>query len=136
MDLGNPRIMTSTEALELDDVPKELLVIGGVYIGMELGSVYSTLGSKVTVVEALDEILAGADTDICKVFQKRVEQKLTAIHVSHKVKQLETSGKIKVTMNNGSKDKVQSFDKVLVSVGRKPNTSNIGLGKYGCRIRR
>ena len=65
-DLGNPRIMTSTEALEIEEIPENLLVIGGGYIGMELGTVYATLGSKVTVVEALDSILAGADPDLAR----------------------------------------------------------------------
>src|SRR5207344_1354951 len=65
-DLGNPRIMTSTEALEIEDIPENLLVVGGGYIGMELGTVYATLGSKVVLVEALDTILAGADPDLAR----------------------------------------------------------------------
>src|SRR5207248_11260641 len=65
-DLGNPRVMTSTEALNIEDIPENLLVIGGGYIGMELGTVYATLGSKVTVVEALDSILAGGDPDLVR----------------------------------------------------------------------
>ena len=65
-DLGNPRIMTSTEALEIEEIPEDLLVIGGGYIGMELGTVYAALGSKVVVVEALESILAGADPDLVR----------------------------------------------------------------------
>jgi dihydrolipoamide dehydrogenase len=65
-DLGNPRVMTSTEALDIEDMPENLLVIGGGYIGMEMGTVYAALGSKVTVVEAMDNILAGADPDLAR----------------------------------------------------------------------
>ena len=135
MDLGNPRIMTSTEALNLEDVPKELLVIGGGYIGMELGSVYASLGSNVTVVEAMDEILAGADSDIVRVFQKHVSKKISTMLVSHKVKKMETKGKkIKVTMSNDTKDKVENYDKVLVSVGRYPNSKDIGLENTNIKL--
>ena len=93
MDLGNPRIMTSTEALDIEDIPNELLVVGGGYIGMELGSVYASLGSKVSVVEALPEILAGADSDLVKVFQKYVSKKMDEMMLSHKVKKMATKGK-------------------------------------------
>ena len=72
-DLGNKRIMTSKEALELDEIPKNMLVVGGGYIGMELGSVYASLGSKVTVIEAMDSILAGADKDLVRPVLKKLQ---------------------------------------------------------------
>ena len=80
-DLGNPRIMTSTEALDLEEIPESLLVIGGGYIGMELGTVYARLGSKVVVVEALDAILAGADADLVRPVVKLAEQNFKQIRL-------------------------------------------------------
>lgn len=129
MDLGNPRIITSTEALDIDDIPNDLLVIGGGYIGMELGSVYASLGSSVTVVEATKEILSGADSDIINVFQKYVDKKMKAIHVNHKVMHMATKGKqICVTIQNDAGEIIDSlFDKVLISVGRKPNAHDLGI---------
>ena len=129
MDLGNPRIMTSTEALEIEDIPKELLVIGGGYIGMELSSVYASLGSKVTIVEAMDDILMGADADLVRVFKKYVSKKIDTFYINHQVKKLATKKKkIHVVMEDKDGNKIEKdFDKVLVSVGRTPNSNNIGL---------
>lgn len=135
LDLGNPRIMTSYEALEIDDIPKDLLVIGGGYIGMELGSVYASLGSNVSVVEAMDEILSGADSDLVRVFQNYVKQKIDTFYLSHSVKKMETKGKkIKVTMESSDDKQVLEFDKVLVSVGRLPNSDDIGLENTKVKI--
>ena len=135
MDLGNPRIMTSTEALDLDDIPKELLVVGGGYIGMELGSVYASLGSNVSVVEALPELLAGADSDLVRVFQKYVSQKISNIYTSYSVKKMATKGKkIQVEMVSDKDQKLIDFDKVLVSVGRKPNSDDLGLENTNVKI--
>src|SRR2546423_6663315 len=75
-DLGNPRIMTSTEALDVEEIPEQLLVVGGGYIGMELGTVYATLGSKILVVEALDSILVGADADLARPVMANVNKNL------------------------------------------------------------
>ena len=128
MDLGNPRIMTSTEALNLEEIPNELLVVGGGYIGMELGSVYASLGANVSVVEALPEILAGGDSDLVRVFQKYVSQKISQIYTSYSVKKMSTKGKkIQVEMNKDEDSKILDFDKVLISVGRVPNSDDIGL---------
>ena len=123
-DLGNPRIMTSTEALEIDDIPAELLVIGGGYIGMELGTVYARLGSRVTVVEALPTILAGADPDLARPVARAAEKTFKEIRLNTKVKKMATAGKqIKVTF-----DKVEElYDRVLVAVGRSPNCTDLGL---------
>ncbi len=135
LDLGNPRIMTSYDALNLEDIPKDLLVIGGGYIGMELGSVFASLGSKVSVVEAMDEILSGADSDLVRVFQKYVSQKIDQFYLSHSVKKMETKGKkIKVTMEINKKKEVVDYDKVLVSVGRLPNSNDIGLENTKVKI--
>ncbi len=128
-DLGNPRIMTSTEALELEDIPAELLVIGGGYIGMELGTVYARLGSKVTVIEALDAILNGADPDLARPVAKLAEKNFKQVRVKTKVAKMSTAGKqIKVTVDDGSgQTKDELYDRVLVSVGRVPNSSDLGL---------
>ncbi len=136
MDLGNPRIMTSTEALDMDDIPKELLVVGGGYIGMELGSVYASMGSDVSVVEAMPELLAGADTDLVKVFEKYVSKKIQTMYLSHTVKSMATKGKtIEVVMEtNDKKDITKQFDKVLVSVGRSPNSDDLGLENTNVKI--
>src|SRR5258707_5335159 len=84
-DLGNPRVMTSTEALEVEDVPENLLVVGGGYIGMELGTVYAGLGSKITLVEALDSILAGADADLARPVMANAKKLFKEIRLKAKV---------------------------------------------------
>jgi dihydrolipoamide dehydrogenase len=127
-DLGNPRIMTSTEALEIEDIPETLLVIGGGYIGMELGTVYSILGSKVVIAEALPNILTGADPDLAKPVAARARKNFQEIRVSAKVKEMATAGKkIRVVMEHDGKIKDELYDKVLVAVGRSPNHEDLGL---------
>ena len=128
-DLGNPRIMTSTEALEVEEVPEKLLVVGGGYIGMELGTVYATLGSKVVVIEALDTILAGADPDLVRPVFKYAEKAFSEVRLKTKVLKMATAGKqIKVNSENANGEKKEElFDRVLVSVGRVPNCADIGL---------
>lgn len=127
-DLGNPRIMTSRQALELEDVPETLLIVGGGYIGMELGTVYSTLGSQITVVEALPSILAGADPDLIRPVIKFAEKSFKEIRVNTKVTKMATAGKhIQVIMEKDGNSIEELFDKVLVSVGRVPNCVDIGL---------
>ena len=123
-DLGNPRIMTSTEALEVEDIPAELLVIGGGYIGMELGTVYARLGSRVTVVEALPTILAGADPDLARPVVRSAEKLFKEIRLNTKVTKMATAGKqIKVTFDKSA----ELYDRVLVAVGRSPNCGDLGL---------
>ena len=126
--IGDPRVMDSTGALALEDIPKKLLVIGGGYIGLEMGCVYAALGSEVTVVEALPVILAAADRDLVRPLQKRLEGQFKAIHVNTKVLDLTAtkSGIIAELQGEGVEPK-QTFDRVLVSVGRKPNSRNLGL---------
>ena len=126
-DLGNPRIMTSREALEVEDIPGRLLVVGGGYIGMELGTVYARLGSQVVVVEALDSVLAGADADLVRPVVNRARGAFKEIRLKTKVASMATSGKqIKVSLDDG-RITDELFDRVLVSVGRVPNCSDLGL---------
>ncbi|TXT22151.1 MAG: dihydrolipoamide dehydrogenase [Planctomycetota bacterium] len=126
--IGDPRVMDSTGALALEELPKKLLVIGGGYIGLEMGCVYAALGSEVTVVEALPVILAAADRDLVRPLQKRLETQFKAIHVNTKVVSLTASkaGIVAELQGEGVEPK-QTFDRVLVSVGRKPNSKNLGL---------
>jgi len=127
-DLGNPRVMTSTEALALDDVPEDLLVVGGGYIGMELGTVYAALGSRVAMVEALDGLLMGADRDLVRPVEKAARRAFESVRVKVKVEKMATVGrKIKVQMQVDGKPVEELYDKVLVSVGRVPNTFDLGL---------
>jgi len=127
-DLGNPRIMTSTEALEIEEIPNDLLIVGGGYIGMELGTVYATLGSKVVVVEALESILAGADPDLVRPVVKYAEKAFKQVRLKTKVAKMATAGKqIKVTIESDGKLSDELYDRVLVSVGRVPNFADLGL---------
>jgi dihydrolipoamide dehydrogenase len=127
-DLGNPRVMTSTEALDIEDIPENLLVIGGGYIGMEMGTVYAALGSKVTVVEALDSILAGADPDLARPVVMAAKRAFKEIRLKTKVGKMSTVGKqIKVEMEFDGKKVEELYDRVLVSVGRAANSVDLGL---------
>jgi dihydrolipoamide dehydrogenase len=127
-DLGNPRIMTSRAALEVEDVPENLLVIGGGYIGMELGTVYATLGSKVVLVEALDSILAGADPDLARPIIAYAKKAFKEVRLKTKVSKMATSGKqIKVEFELDGQKKEELYDRVLVAVGRSPNADDLGL---------
>lgn len=127
-DLGNKRIMTSTEALDIEEIPKRLLIVGGGYIGMELGTVYATLGSEIIVVEALGSILQGADSDLVRPIMKYAERTFKEVRVNAKVLKMATSGKqIKVEIEYKGEKTQELYDRVLVSVGRTPNTKNLGL---------
>ena len=127
-DLGNPRIMTSTEALELEEIPKDLLIVGGGYIGMELGTVYAALGSKVVMVEAMASILMGADQDLARPVLRYAEKNFRELRLNTKVSKMATSGKqIKVNMEFDGKKVEELYDSILVAVGRKPNCDDLGL---------
>jgi dihydrolipoamide dehydrogenase len=127
-DLGNKRIMTSTEALELPDIPQHLLIVGGGYIGMELGTVYAALGSNVVVLEALPSILTGIDPDLIRPVARAAQKAFKEIRVNTKVLKMATSGKqIKVTMEVNKAAREELYDRVLVSVGRSPNYPDLGL---------
>ena len=132
----HPSVMTSKEALQLEDFPKTLLVVGGGYIGLEMATIYNSLGSQVTVVEMLDSLLPGADKDIVRLLQHKLKQTFHQIMVKSKVVEVKTNKdtSLAVTIDNNGKTIHQKFDKVLVSVGRRPNTENIGLEKIGVHL--
>jgi dihydrolipoamide dehydrogenase len=127
-DLASSRVMDSTAALELADVPDSLLVVGGGYIGLEMGAVYAALGSRVSVVELTDGLLPGADRDLVRPLQKRLEQQFAAIHLNAKLLRLIDKGdSIEATFEARGKTEVGQFGRVLLSVGRRPNTDGLGL---------
>ena len=131
-DLGNKRIMTSTEALEIRDIPMDLLIVGGGYIGMELGTVYATLGSNVVVLEALPTILTGIDPDLVRPVSRAAQKAFKEIRVNTKVLKMATAGRqIKVTMQIDKEQREELYDRVLVSVGRVPNYTDLGLEGTG-----
>jgi dihydrolipoamide dehydrogenase len=124
-----PRMMNSTKALELNDIPRTLLVIGGGYIGLELGTVYAALGSRVSVVEMTDGLLPGVDRDLVGFVSRRLEHRFEAIKLNTKVVDLEeeTQG-IRVTLEGpNAASTSEFFDKALVAIGRTPNSSGVGL---------
>src|ERR1041385_8746237 len=127
-DLGNPRVMTSREALEVEDIPENLLVVGGGYIGMELGTVYASLGSKIVLVEAMDGILLGADADLARPVMAYAKKNFKEVRVKTKVGKMSTSSKqIKVEMDVEGRHLEELYDRVLVAVGRVPNCQDLGL---------
>ena len=144
LELDSPRMMDSTSGLEIPDVPQSLLVVGGGYIGLELGTVYATLGSKVSVVEMTGGLLPGADRDLVSVLQKRLEKLFAKIMINTKVvrvaeekdstRSADPAGpRIRVTFE-GEASGDQTFDRVLVAVGRRPNSKIPGLEKTGVKI--
>jgi dihydrolipoamide dehydrogenase len=136
LDLPSPRVMDSTGALKLEDVPNRLLVIGGGYIGLELGYAYAAFGSKVTVVELTDGLLPGVDRDLVVPLARRLETLFDKIYLKTKVVKLQETPKgIKAVLEGESiTDKEPVFDRVLVAVGRRPNSQGIGLDKAGVAV--
>ncbi len=133
--IGDPRVMDSTGALELADIPGSLLVVGGGYIGLEMATVYAALGSKVTVVELTAGLLPGADRDLVRPLQKRLEKQLTAIHLNTKVESLKaTKSGIEATLAGEGVTPKQTFDRVLISIGRRPNNKGYGLETTGVQL--
>ena len=132
----HPRIINSTGALKLQNIPKRLLVIGGGYIGLEMGSVYHALGSQVTVVEFMLNLLPGADEDLVKPLARKLKKSFENIYLSTKVAQVEpTDNEVTVHFEGtDGKEFSDTFDTVLVSVGRKPNTANLGLKNAGISL--
>ncbi len=127
--IKSDRVMDSTGALELVDAPETLLVVGGGYIGLEMGSVYAELGTKVSVVELLDGLLPGADRDLVKPLEKRLRESFASIMLSTKVLALkDVGGKVEVEMEGPDGAKfTNAYDRVLVSVGRRPKSGGFGL---------
>ncbi|MEP6918947.1 MAG: dihydrolipoyl dehydrogenase, partial [Acidobacteriota bacterium] len=132
LSIQSPRLMDSTGALDLPDIPTSLLVVGGGYIGLELGSVYAALGTKVTVVEMTPGLLPGADRDLVNILAKRIEAICEAVLLNTKVVGMkEAKDGIAVTFEGASTDgaKERTFDRVLVSIGRRPNSAVPGLDR-------
>jgi dihydrolipoamide dehydrogenase len=136
LKLESPRVMDSTAALDLADVPGSLLVIGGGYIGLELGTVYAALGSKVSIVEMLDGLLPGADRDLVLPLHKRMEKIFDSILLKTTVASMqEEANGVRVTFDGPEvKERQKVFDRVLVSVGRKPNSEIPGLEKTRVKV--
>ncbi|HEV2620970.1 MAG TPA: dihydrolipoyl dehydrogenase [Frateuria sp.] len=129
------RVMDSTGALELTDIPNKLLVVGGGIIGLEMATVYAGLGSEVTVVEFMDQIIPGADADLVKPLAKRLGGKLRGVHLKTKVVEAKATKKgIEVRYEGESIPETTVFDRVLVAVGRSPNGSKIGADKAGVAV--
>lgn len=133
LSIDSPRVMDSTAALELPDIPKSLLVVGGGYIGLELGSVYAALGTKVTVVEMTGGLLPGADRDLVNILAKRIEAICEAVLLNTKVIGMkEVKDAVVVTFEGeglGDAAKERTFDRVLISIGRRPNSAVPGLDR-------
>ena len=136
----DPRVMDSTDALQLAEVPKQLLVVGGGIIGLEMATVYRALGSVVTVVEFMDQLMPGADKDLVKPLADRLKKQGVAIHLKTKATKVEASKKgITVSFESATEGQpaeipTTTFDRVLVAVGRSPNGSKIGADKAGVSV--
>jgi dihydrolipoamide dehydrogenase len=127
-DIGSSRVMDSTGALQLEDIPESLLVVGGGYIGLEMGTVYAELGSQVSVVELTGSLLPGADRDLVKPLHKRLGGLFEAIRLNTKVTGLKDIGNgVEVSFEGPEGQTTQTFSRVLVAVGRRPNSDGIGL---------
>ena len=127
----DPRIVDSTGALELPDVPERLLVIGGGIIGLEMAMVHAALGSRVVVVEMLDQLIAAADPDIVKPLHKRISERYEAIHLDTKVEEIRAEDDAIVARYGGAEER---FDRVLVAVGRRPNGASLNAEAAGIEV--
>src|SRR5438093_4277355 len=135
LKIDDPRVMDSTAALDLPDIPESLLVVGGGYIGLELGTVYATVGSAVTVVEMTPGLLPGADRDLVDILAKRVAQTMKRVLLNTKVVALKPEEQgIRVTFEGEVDPKAQVFSRVLVAVGRRPNSKIPGLEKTHVQV--
>jgi dihydrolipoamide dehydrogenase len=131
----DPRVMDSTDALELQDLPKRMLVIGGGIIGLEMGCVYDALGVKVSVVEVMKQLMPGADADLVKPLEKRLRKRYEQILLGVKVKAVsaEVDG-LRVTFEGDGAPEPQLYDRVLVAVGRKPNGALLNADQAGVAV--
>ena len=131
----DPRIIDSTGALALQDVPKRMLIIGGGIIGLEMATVYDALGSKITVVELMDQLMPGADKDLVKPLHKRIEKRYEAIYLKTRVSKIEAQKTgLKVTFEGEQAPEPQVYDRVLMAVGRRPNGRDIGADAAGVTV--
>ncbi len=135
MPWDDSRLMDSTDALELEEIPASLLVIGGGIIGLEMATVYQALGSKVTVVEMQDQLIPGVDKDLLRPLQRRLKDRLKAIYLNTRVEKIEAGDKaMQVQLSGNNVPEQLEFDRVLVAVGRKPNGALIGADKAGVNV--
>jgi dihydrolipoamide dehydrogenase len=136
LSLPSPRLMDSTGALKLENTPASLLVVGGGYIGLEMGTVYAALGSKVTVVELTGSLLPGVDPDLVRPLYQRLQSHFQKIHLNTKVTKVEEVSKgLRATLEGPEvTDRQVVFERVLVAVGRRPNSRNLGLEKAGALV--
>ena len=131
--MDHPSVLTSKAALELKEIPETMLVIGGGAIGLELGQVYATLGTKVTIVEFMQTLIPAADFDIVEPLRKKLERQGITVLLSSRVEKVETKGKsaLSVSIQNGERNTKKTFDRVLVAIGRTPNIDLLNLEKTG-----
>lgn len=131
----DPRLMDSTSALELGDVPQRMLVIGGGIIGLEMATVYDALGSKISVVEWMDQLIPGADADLVKPLYRRIKKRYEAIYLKTKVTRIEAGENgLTVTFEGENTPEPQIYDRILMAVGRRPNGRAIGAEEIGIQI--
>jgi len=134
MPWGDPRLMDSTDALELEEIPDRLLVIGGGIIGLEMACVFAALGSKVTVVELTPQLLPGVDSDLVKPLQRRISKRYAAIHLETRVTRVDVDDHALVAHFEGKHSGKENFDRVLVAVGRTPNGAKINAKSAGVNV--
>jgi len=134
----DPRLMDSTGALELKEIPKRLLIIGGGIIGLEMATVYDALGARVSVVEFMDRLIPGADPDIVKPLARRIEKRYEKIMLKTKVARIEAGAKGLTahfeSADGGAGPAPETYDRILLAVGRRPNGKNIGCDKAGVTV--
>jgi len=131
----DPRLMDSTDALNLESIPKKLLIIGGGIIGLEMATVYHSLGSKITVVEMQDQLIPGCDKDLVRPLMQRIKKQYDNIFLETQVKNIEALPEgLKVSFNGKDAPETAVFDKVLVAVGRRPNGHLIDADKAGVNV--
>lgn len=133
--LNDPRVMDSTGALALPDIPRRMLIIGGGYIGLEIGTVYAALGTRIVVVEFTDGLLPTCDRDLVRPLETRLRTQFEAIHLNTKVASIQATPKdIVATLEGKDVPASETFDRVLVSVGRRPNSAGLSLDKAGVKV--
>jgi len=132
---GDPRLIDSTGALALNDVPQSMLIIGGGIIGLEMATVYSALGSKISVVEWMDQLIPGADPDLVKPLHRRIGKRYEAIYLKTKVTKIEAAeAGLTVTFEGDKAPQPQTYDRILLAVGRRPNGHTIGAAEIGLQV--
>ncbi|QOJ22566.1 MAG: dihydrolipoyl dehydrogenase [Gammaproteobacteria bacterium] len=131
----DPRLIDSTGALALSNVPQRMLIIGGGIIGLEMATVYAALGSKISVVEWMDQLIPGADPDLVKPLQRRIGKRYEAIYLKTKVTQIEaTEAGLTATFDGDNAPQPQTYDRILLAVGRRPNGGTIGAAEIGIQV--